>query len=914
MNVIGKPVEASTSLVSNDTTIPTTAYVNQAKNTPQPTLVATTIVASGGLNNGNFELAPTFVAVQTATNFIDGTAAGSATVDQYGWYVYRTATAVSVRFDPTVSHSGISSLKLSTTDATGSLYAYLGNVTPSVSSLYVYPLIKASTKYRISGWVKTNNVATDAVYIVAGQYDTSAVAGTAIYTSKLSGTNDWSFLSATFTSDADAGGSYIRIGLSNSVAGNISDAWFDDIKLEEIVEDTSYTGMIPAPLLSTITGVTSTNSIDQYSATTDATAPIGDSGASEYIEAQGFTPTKSKLTGITFSKAANVGSPTGNFRVSIRTDNSNKPSTTSLASYEFTLAEYNALSNGEVFVSLPCIVTPGALHWIVFYDTVTAEATNNNFRISTLTTGTYTGGQRAYSTNAEAAWTLDAVDIYFKTHFAKNTQNITIISNGDNLSLSTNEDGILSDAIIDLDKGKYLYNGATSLTETDKVTDIYDATLGVRVDTFLVLKKWTETITLRTATYFQAPAAVSTGAYITWKVNTLLPIKHVNMLVNHYCNSVAHVRLIQVSLNNIDWITIGTETGATGHFTKSYDTDAVNNATVFYIRAYHDTTSNLMGFGIDNLNIDLDTASVKSLITYPLTTNQFTEEVIAPSTVTRIYYRLNKFTNKNGIIVPHLELTDGSAVFINAIPIPIDNSLETNPAINIIIANTTNAQQVGTGANDSTTGYILNNGEYMTLSTAVSSLKITYKVGGGTDAFSNITKNVIYLSSNASDVSAIKDSSLQFTATVWNKVQSISRTITDLTKKVNNVINKTPEGEWQNWTPTLTWTTGTPTGAVMTNIYRWMKIGKTVFIQFIFTASDSNGCTGLTFTVPIPTTSNATYQSLQCDVKYNTSTAWAKPICSTQPSSSMIYLIDNFPTVTDGQKVYVYITGYYEID
>src|SRR5258708_7447847 len=76
-------------------------------------------VSQNQIINGNFETIPTFVAAQNASNWIDGTAAGSATNDVSFWAVVRNATTIAVQFDTTTFNSGTASLKISTSDATG---------------------------------------------------------------------------------------------------------------------------------------------------------------------------------------------------------------------------------------------------------------------------------------------------------------------------------------------------------------------------------------------------------------------------------------------------------------------------------------------------------------------------------------------------------------------------------------------------------------------------------------------------------------------------------------------------------------------------------------------------------------------------------------------------------------------------
>lgn len=183
------------------------------------------------ITNGDFELSPTFTAVQTSDNWIDGTAAGSAT-NTYGWWASPRATAIAVRFDPTNSHGGTNSLKVSTTNTTGRVRVFnvpasAGNIT-AASSPYFIPVLP-NTSYTLTGWVKTNNVAAGGAFIEAVEMSAAYAVGTSHASSTLSGTNAFTQLSTTFTTGAST--AFLAIDMQNSVAGNVSDAWFDDLVL-----------------------------------------------------------------------------------------------------------------------------------------------------------------------------------------------------------------------------------------------------------------------------------------------------------------------------------------------------------------------------------------------------------------------------------------------------------------------------------------------------------------------------------------------------------------------------------------------------------------------------------------------------------------------------------------------------------
>lgn len=63
------------------------------------------------------------------------------------------------------------------------------------------------------------------------------------------------------------------------------------------------------------------------------------------------------------------------------------------------------------------------------------------------------------------------------------------------------------------------------------------------------------------------------------------------------------------------------------------------------------------------------------------------------------------------------------------------------------------------------------------------------------------------------------------------------------------------QNRWVDWNPTLVWTTATPTG--VSTVASYKKIGTTVFIKVKITATDGNGATGMTMTLPFtPKTNN----------------------------------------------------------
>ena len=778
---------APTALPGTDTTqLATTEFVQIEKDSPAATVLATTTASKGGVFNGGFELAPAFVAGTTdIDNWIDGTAGGSGTVDQYGWYLHTTGATLTASFDTTISASGKYSMKFV---ATSGGAGYISNFNPNVTLVgyakHAIPLkgaVGGATKYRISCKIKTDSAYGDGAFFVL--YETNSV-GTVVATKtspKITGTNDFTIITLDFTTQATTTFGLLVLNLTTGGAQTI---WFDDITLEEVVEDTANTSAVPTPLLSSITGVTSTDNIDQSAFGVSSWANLGNS-SNPLACATLFVPTKTKLTGVALwiSHAADA-SCVGNVTVSIRPDNGGSPSTTVIASYTYLAAAWKLLTPSptqatpSVIVPLPCILTPTSTYWVVAQNS-SGESVGVEYQLLCGTIAT----NGKYSPDG-TTWGAVTYGVCIQTYYAKPTENATIVCNGEKISLSTNEDGLLSGAIIDLDKGKYLYKKDVAIGGNPLLfqqSDVFSATSGANAaDNPIGVSQWG----------YSNGIMVSAGGgarSFIMKVNTLLPIKSVVATVVAFNGAYADdVRYIQVSTDGVNFTTIGSDTRGAANSTTANYTEIPKGLSTFYLKFISAVTYATAWVAI-KIEADLDTSSLPQPLVHPLATNQFTEEVILPSNADRIYLQTTKYSNDRGVVVPHLEFC-AVAVPIKAVPIKIDNTGETNPAVKIILSGS-NACTVGTGS-DEGGNFILNTGEYVTLTTAASVVKVTYQVGGGTTSFAPITKNRIYLSSNGVANSATKDPSHQMSVTTWYRVQSLVRGLQDLVGKVSNIATK----------------------------------------------------------------------------------------------------------------------------
>lgn len=180
------------------------------------------------LPNGDFESHPAVITAptNTATRWVDGTAAGSVGNTGLGWGIISFGAASQAGWDSTVQHSGTYSMKLSATNTSGSIV--LGTYRASALGRDLFAL-SPNTAYTLTGWIKTNNAAASAAFIDFREY--SSALGVLVTTSstKLSGTNNWTQITISVTTNAST--VWGTIFLRNGVAGNISDVWFDDITI-----------------------------------------------------------------------------------------------------------------------------------------------------------------------------------------------------------------------------------------------------------------------------------------------------------------------------------------------------------------------------------------------------------------------------------------------------------------------------------------------------------------------------------------------------------------------------------------------------------------------------------------------------------------------------------------------------------
>lgn len=192
--------------------------------------------------NGDFEYAPAFTAATTGSSrWIDGTAAGSTSISQYGWGMIKTGT-VSAQFDTAVKKSGTTSLKLSTASTSSYIEADVYSVF-GTAKLYLIPALP-STLYTLSFWMKTEYISGDSsqgATVGLPEYNgTGAVVrdNTGVG-AVLKTTTDWTYYSYTVTTQSTTRFLNVqpRIFGHTGTATLQMNAWFDDIKLTKTTPD-----------------------------------------------------------------------------------------------------------------------------------------------------------------------------------------------------------------------------------------------------------------------------------------------------------------------------------------------------------------------------------------------------------------------------------------------------------------------------------------------------------------------------------------------------------------------------------------------------------------------------------------------------------------------------------------------------
>lgn len=181
------------------------------------------IVGGNMVPNGDFEL-PISPSVDDVSRTTDGQVGGGYTDAAPTWYAFGTAGGWAAEMDTAEKYSGRRSLKLSLTNTTHTVQAIKGD-----DARGIIPVLP-NTSYTLTGRIKTTNVPSNGAYIDAVEYTgANTYVGPSTSTSKLTGTNGWTLVTATFITGTTTRRVYIYPRIA--VQGNVCDAWFDEITL-----------------------------------------------------------------------------------------------------------------------------------------------------------------------------------------------------------------------------------------------------------------------------------------------------------------------------------------------------------------------------------------------------------------------------------------------------------------------------------------------------------------------------------------------------------------------------------------------------------------------------------------------------------------------------------------------------------
>lgn len=119
--------------------------------------------------------------------------------------------------------------------------------------------------------------------------------------------------------------------------------------------------------------------------------------------------------------------------------------------------------------------------------------------------------------------------------------------------------------------------------------------------------------------------------------------------------------------------------------------------------------------------------------------------------------------------------------------------------------------------------------------------------------------------------------------------------------------------DWGTWSPTLTWTGGTP-GAI-TTVARYCQIDRVVHFHIDISSADSNAASALTITLPVDPVDNNDYTAVASrQIAGAGGATWSDPLgYINMDSADKKINFAAFTTGTDGQAIRIVVSGSYEV-
>jgi len=678
---------------------------------------------------GKIETPPTSTVTSVASKGgvlrnIDG-AVGDTAITTDGWienekfgvYVDGIANNWSAEFDSAVTKTGRLTVKIST-DATGRAHVYIGGLGTNLSSLNknAFP-VKPNTTYRLLIDIAGINLK-DGTYedLIIKTFSSNGTAG-AVAKMKFADVSTYNFKIFDLLITTDANSAFAVIQLALDTAGNASIANIDINSISfQEVHPDTTSVTSPVQIQGAVQAITSTDNIDQ---SLDPTGAYANTYALTNAINEGATHIKTFTP--TKKHIAKIGvwcvaKGTGNWSLCVHDSSNNIIMLASITNASLVEGAFNYFDTGGLWLS-------GNYHYHVY---------------SSIADGT-----------CKANTSNDLETASYIEKYVKKSEGATLICNGIETNLIADKDGFLNNSIIDLDKGKFNFYSTISEQNDVRASNVFSSTRSIILDTI--------------HNYSMS------GTSFTIKVNTALPIKNLKVQGQTSGAGGSEVMTMAVSKDNIVYTDIDASTAGVDKLLSGTPTN-LNGQNIFYLR-FTQSGGGTTYVGTITIEADLDTSAIPRGLIYPLATNQFSDKWTATDTVLSYVYRKAKYTNEYGVVMPAIELNSGATGAgdtLGFIPFKIDNSQETTPSVKILTTSGIASDTV-LDADD----------EYVALSSGATYGKVDFQIGQGASC-DPITKNILYLSSNAESVDSTQDPSHQATFTYGIKNQGVAENVKDL--------------------------------------------------------------------------------------------------------------------------------------
>lgn len=518
--------------------------------------------------------------------------------EKYWVYLQEPTWNASAEFDSSITRTWKFTLKMSNLNSTWTWQCFINSARNTANLI-----IKPNTKYKISCWARTYNVASNSAYIWTFELNSSLWWITSHTSSKLSWTNDWTYIEDIFTSNASS--YYLQIYMSNNVAWNISDVWYDinSLRLEEIIESQTDTINDSSQWVIWLKAVSSYDNIDQTIWWTGNTYTVPTSINEWATHRQTFTPTKKKQAKIKINVVADWWQA---LTLTIHDTSNNVIATQSKWS----------IWTWDITFDIPRIWTSWAYH---FHLTVPSWTTTINTNVS-----------------SDLEWCQATF------YYAKNTTWFIVSENWETINLNTDEDWLLNWSIIDLANWKYIYENSISDYWINAWLDLYNWNWAINYSNNSLYFQWW------------------TDCDLIYKVNTLFPCN--NFQIN------TEIQIWNARSWNIyyslDWINytelyiwdISSWDAYSWSLTFNID---MWWATIVYIKFSMNYISALWSIFYIDFYWDIDISSLPILYNYPTWINLYETYVWFTSfSINTVYYRKNKYW------FPALEFSEWNYIFL----------------------------------------------------------------------------------------------------------------------------------------------------------------------------------------------------------------------------------------------------------